>query len=147
MYSDEWKLEGGKSYFFTRNNSTIVAFYLGKKVHDEGISLFKIVGCHTDSPCFKLAPISKMDDRYGYQELAVQIYGGGLWHTWFDRDLTLAGKVVVNEGDKLHSRYWKCADPLMKIPNLAIHLTDKSGVFSPNTEINTRPVLATAAID
>ena len=57
--------------------------------------MFKIVGCHTDSPVLKLSPVSKLNDRAGFQQLGVQLYGGGLWHTWFDRDLTLAGKIIV----------------------------------------------------
>jgi len=58
---DKWNLEAGKSYYFTRNQSTIVAFTLGNKVQ-QGVDLFKIVGCHTDSPVIKLAPHSKIDN-------------------------------------------------------------------------------------
>lgn len=62
---DEWKLQSGKGYYFTRNNSTIVAFNIGKKAQG-GVSLFKIIGCHTDSPVLKLAPVSKAADRAGF---------------------------------------------------------------------------------
>jgi aspartyl aminopeptidase len=62
---DKWSLTAGQSYFFTRNQSTICAFTLGKKV-DAGIDLFKIVGCHTDSPVIKLAPNSKIDNKHGF---------------------------------------------------------------------------------
>lgn len=65
-FRDKWNLEGGKSYYFSRNNSTIVAFTLGNNVSAEGISLFKIVGCHTDSPVFKLAPTTKLNDKSGF---------------------------------------------------------------------------------
>lgn len=74
----------------------------------------------------------------------VQTYGGGLWHTWLDRDLTLAGKVLVVEGNKIVSKYWHCKESLLKIPNLAIHLTDKSGVFEPNKETHLKPILSSA---
>lgn len=67
QYRDQWNLEGGKGYFFTRNNSTIVAFSVGGKAATEGVSLFKIVGCHTDSPVLKLAPVTKLPDRVGFQ--------------------------------------------------------------------------------
>ena len=62
---DKWNLEGGKSYFYTRNQSSIVAFTLGKKCN-AGVDLFKIVGCHTDSPVLKLAPFTKIDNKCGF---------------------------------------------------------------------------------
>jgi aspartyl aminopeptidase len=95
-YRDKWNLTPGKSYFFTRNQATIVAFSLGNKCN-EGVDLLKIVGCHTDSPCLKLAPVSKVDNKAGFQQLNMQTYGGGIWRTWFDRDLGLAGKVVYKD--------------------------------------------------
>jgi len=64
-----------------------------------------------------------------------------------DRDLTLAGKIIVNDGGKLVSRYWRAKEAILKIPNLAIHLTDRSGVFEPNKETHTKPILATTVID
>ena len=57
--------------------------------------MFKIVGCHTDSPVLKLAPNAKIDNKFGFQQMNMQCYGGGLWRTWFDRDLGLAGRVIV----------------------------------------------------
>lgn len=84
---------------------------------------FKIIGTHTDSPVLKLAPQSKMDGRLDFTQAAVQTYGGGLWHTWFDRPLSLAGKVIVQEEQgKITSRNWKSAKSMAIIPNLAIHL-------------------------
>lgn len=67
---------------------------MGKQVA-QGVENFKIVGCHTDSPVLKLAPYSKQENKVGFQQLNMQCYGGGLWRTWFDRDLGLAGKVIV----------------------------------------------------
>lgn len=146
---DAWTLAAGKGYFFTRNNSTIVAFTIGAKAAEEGVSMFKIIGCHTDSPVLKLAPVSKAADRAGFQQLGVQLYGGGLWHTWFDRDLTLAGKIIIKDSatGALSTKYWRCRDPILKVPNLAIHLTDRSGTFEPNKESHTKPVLATSVVD
>ena len=78
----------------------------------------------------------------------MQTYGGGLWHTWFDRDLTLAGKIIIAEGNRLVSKYWDAInEPLLKIPNLAIHLTDKSGTFEPNKESHLKPILSSTVID
>mmetsp|Transcript_7161 Transcript_7161/g.5136 ORF Transcript_7161/g.5136 Transcript_7161/m.5136 type:complete len:245 (+) Transcript_7161:401-1135(+) len=72
-------------------------------------------------------------------------YGGGLWRTWFDRDLTLAGKVIITHEGKLCSRYWRADKPLMKVPSLAIHL-DRSDEFKPNKETHLKPILATGII-
>ena len=140
---DDWDIKAGKGYYLTRNNSTIVAF----KVNDG--NMFKIIGCHTDSPVLKVAPFSALKDRHGFNQLNVQTYGGGLWHTWFDRDLSLAGKVIVAQGNKLVSKYWHAKNnkPLLKIANLAIHLTDKSGTFEPNKENHLKPILSSAIID
>jgi aspartyl aminopeptidase len=66
----------------------------GKKVGTQPVESFKMIGCHTDSPVLKIAPNSKVD-KFGYRQLNIMTYGGGLWRTWFDRDLSLAGKVIV----------------------------------------------------
>lgn len=68
-------------------------------------------------------------------------YGGGLWHTWFDRDLTLAGKIIYQDGDKYTSKLWSSKRSLLKIPNLAIHLRTERSKFEPNTETELRPIL------
>jgi len=74
-------------------------------------------------------------------------YGGGLWHTWFDRDLTLAGKVIVSESGKLVNKYWHCQDPILKIPTLCIHLSEERGKFEPNKESHTKPIIASHVMD
>ncbi|CAB4280532.1 unnamed protein product [Prunus armeniaca] len=143
---EDWKLEAGKKYFFTRNYSTIVAFAIGKKyVAGNG---FHIVGAHTDSPCLKLKPVSKVA-KGGYLEVGVQTYGGGLWHTWFDRDLTIAGRVIVREekdGSVSYShKLVRIEEPIMRIPTLAIHLDrDVKDAFKVNTQSHLLPVLATS---
>lgn len=73
-------------------------------------------------------------------------YGGGLWRTWFDRDLSLAGKVIVQDGDTLLPKYWSAGKPLMKVPSLAIHL-DRSDEFKPNKETHLKPVLTTGVVN
>lgn len=139
-----WTLEAGGRYFFTRNYSTIVAFAVGKKyVPGNG---FLIIGAHTDSPCPKLKPTTKVI-KSGFLEVGVSTYGGGLWHTWFDRDLTVAGRVVLKRKNGEKSSYShelvRVEQPIMRIPTLAIHLD--RGVndgFKVNTQTHLAPVLA-----
>ncbi|KAL7161801.1 hypothetical protein ACSBR2_042301 [Camellia fascicularis] len=143
---EDWSLEAGKTYFFTRNHSTIVAFAIGKKyVAGNG---FHVIGAHTDSPCLKLKPVSKVS-KGGYLEVGVQTYGGGLWHTWFDRDLTVAGRMIIREGKdgnvSYSHRLVRIAEPIMRIPTLAIHLDrDVNDGFKVNTQSHLVPVLATS---
>lgn len=140
---EDWNLVAGNKYYFTRNHSTIVAFAIGKKyVAGNG---FHVIGAHTDSPCLKLKPTSKVT-KGGYLEIGVQTYGGGLWHTWFDRDLTIAGRMIIRDGNDGYShRLVRIKEPIMRIPTLAIHLD--RGVndgFKANTQSHLVPVLATA---
>ncbi|XP_075516935.1 putative aspartyl aminopeptidase [Primulina tabacum] len=143
---EEWKLQAGKKYFFTRNYSTIVAFAIGKKyVAGNGIY---IIGAHTDSPCLKLKPVSKVS-KGGFLEVGVQTYGGGLWHTWFDRDLSVAGRVIIRkqkDGSETYTHQLvRIDEPIMRIPTLAIHLD--RGVndgFKVNTQSHLAPILATS---
>lgn len=73
-------------------------------------------------------------------------YGGGLWRTWLDRDLTLAGKVIISvDGGKLESRYWHAKRPILKLPNLAIHLCREEKPL--NNESDLKPIIAMSVVD
>ncbi|KAI9218805.1 peptidase M18 [Blastocladiella britannica] len=134
------KLAAGGKYFFTRNASSIVAFVVGQKFQPG--NGFSIVAAHTDSPCLKLKPISKKV-KSGYMMVGVQTYGGGLWHSWFDRDLGIAGRVIINGNTQ---KLIKIDRPILRIPTLAIHLD--RGVnegFTFNKETQLQPLLCSQA--
>lgn len=98
--ADDSALSPGGKYYFTRNKSTLVAFTVGAN-YQPGNG-FKIIGSHTDSPNLKVKPYSKRTTAKGGGpsgaiQLAVECYGGGLWHTWFDRDLGVSGRVFLRD--------------------------------------------------
>jgi aspartyl aminopeptidase len=138
------KLVPGGKYYFTRNKSTLVAFCVGEK-YEPGNG-FKVIGGHTDSPNLKVKPRSKRSSS-GCTQIAVECYGGGLWHTWFDRDLGISGRVLVRNGDKIEQKLVKIDRPILRIPNLAIHLqtADERTAFTVNKEDHLSPILAMAA--
>lgn len=117
---DAWNLSAGKRYFVTRNDSSIIAFVYGKNsLLDTGIRLF---GAHTDSPCLKVKPQPELN-RKGYFQLGVEVYGGALLAPWFDRDLSLAGRVTFrNHDNAVASKLVDFKAPVAMIPSLAIHL-------------------------
>ena len=87
---EPWRLETGGRYFLTRNDSSIVAFCVGREsAPGEGL---RMVGAHTDSPCLMVKPQPEIVSN-GLFQLGVQVYGGALLNPWFDRDLSLAGRV------------------------------------------------------
>ena len=139
----KWYIEEGGRYFVTRNDSSIIAFTCPRlDFHNSG---WRMIGGHTDSPCLKLKPNAQVD-RFGYQQLGVEVYGGVLLHTWLDRDLSIAGRVTLKltSGDRV-SKLIDFKDPIAVVPNLAIHLnrTANEG-FSVNRQEEILPILGLA---
>lgn len=116
-----WDIVPEGRYFVTRNASSIIAFQgmdLSKAV-EQGL---RIVGAHTDSPCLKVKPNPDIK-RHNCQQLGVEVYGGALLNPWFDRDLSMAGRVTYREaGGSIRSTLVNFARPLAVVPSLAIHL-------------------------
>lgn len=144
---DDTDLCPGGKYYFTKNKSSLVAFSIGKKFDpvEGGGGGFKIIGAHTDSPNLKIKPRSKKQLAQGYVQLAVECYGGGLWHTWFDRELGLSGRVLIrNENGTIEQKLVKIDRPLLSIPNLAIHLqtATEREAFKINKEDHLVPFLS-----
>ncbi|QBM16721.1 putative M18 family aminopeptidase 2 [Marinobacter sp. JH2] len=141
---DEWALEQGKSYYTIRNGSSIIAFRTGKKgAENSGI---RMVGAHTDSPCLKVKPNPEVC-RKGYFQLGVEVYGGVLLNPWFDRDLSLAGRVtVLDENGKVQDVLIDFKKPVAIIPSLAIHLDrEANSNRSVNVQTDLPPILMQAS--
>jgi aspartyl aminopeptidase len=117
--TDVWELSPGDRRYAVRGEASLVAFQVGEETPAE--AGFRIVGAHTDSPNLRLRPQPDVLSQ-GYRQLAVEPYGGVLLHTWLDRDLSLAGRVTLRAGGATRTLLCDFGRPLLRIPNLAIHL-------------------------
>lgn len=117
---DVWQLSQHQGYYVTRNDSSLIAFHTGTgDIVNHGI---KMVGAHTDSPCLKLKPQPEIS-KHGYAQLGVEVYGGALLNPWFDRDLSIAGRVnYLDKNDLIASCLVDFKKAIAVIPSLAIHL-------------------------
>ncbi len=112
----DWESAPGLAGFVVRGGGSIVAFHIGSgPLAEQGC---RVIGTHTDSPQLRLKPCFDQRSPAGVS-LAVEPYGGGLWHTWLDRELSLAGRVVLKDGSVELIDF---AAPVARIPSLAIHL-------------------------
>lgn len=141
---ENWELSIGGKYFLTRNNSSMIAFTIGSRFSSNNTG-FKIIVSHSDVPCLRLAPISKMSTQ-SFRQLCVTTYGGSMWHSWFDRELTMAGRVIFKEAktETIETKLFHIKRPLMKIPNLAIHLVppESRNKFDFNKENHLKPIIS-----
>lgn len=118
---DSWSLKPGGRYVVTRNQSSVIAFTLPADSNAVETG-FRMSGAHTDSPCLKVKTNPDMKGQ-GYLRLGVEVYGGALLSTWFDRDLSIAGRVSYrsDKGAVKHALV-NFERPVGTVPNLAIHL-------------------------
>ena len=116
---ERWQLESGGRYFVVRGGSSIISFVLGAQTPDQ--TGFRIVGAHTDSPGLRLKPRAPHAAE-PMARLGVEVYGGAILATFTDRDLSLAGRIIVREGDGRQTRLVRFTRPLVRLPNLAIHM-------------------------
>jgi aspartyl aminopeptidase len=133
--ADAWPTDPG-AHFIVRGGS-LVAWATG--AHHSPAAGFRIVGAHTDSPNLRLKP--RPDSGWmGYRQLAVEVYGGALLNSWLDRDLGLSGRVVVRGADGPEEHLVLVGEPMMRIPQLAIHLdrdvSTKGLVLNPQQHLN-----------
>lgn len=114
-----WAIESGQSYYVIRDDSSLIAFRCGTDLPSQ--NGFRIIGAHTDSPGLRIKPNPETSSG-GYQRLGVEIYGGPILATFTDRDLSLAGRVCLKQNLQRSDRLVHFADPLLRLPNLAIHM-------------------------
>jgi len=117
--SDRWDLRPEGRYYTVRNGSSLVAFWLPGDVVTDGI---RMIGAHTDSPCLKIKPEPDIT-AHDYLQLGVEVYGGVLLNPWFDRDLSIAGRLTYVDGNGMLTNVLIDFErPVAVIPSLAIHL-------------------------
>ena len=124
---DAWELEPAGKYFVVRGQSALAAWQMGP-ASGTGV---RLIGAHTDSPGLHLKPNAQYDQS-GYVQLGVEVYGGPLLASWTDRDLSLAGRVIVRDSGKLVVRPFRSERVLLRVPQLAIHF---------NREVNDKGLL------
>lgn len=143
------QIQPNGKYFYTINHSALVAFAVGGQ-YKPGNG-FKVIGGHTDSPNLKVKPHSKRGVGPGDAiQLSVECYGGGLWHTWFDRDLSISGRVLVRDiqtgEEKIIQKLVNIQKPVARVSSLCIHLqtADEREAFRINKEDHLVPVIGIA---
>jgi len=138
LFQDQtWQLEEQAGYFIRRNDSSIIAIWLADKSQ-----ALRLIGAHTDSPCLKVKPNADLTGK-GYFQLGVEVYGGALLAPWFDRDLSLAGRVHARINGKIESVMINFERAIATVPSLAIHLDREANsgrTINPQTQLP--PVLA-----
>ena len=119
--ADAWQLRPGDRRYVVKNSSAVFAFIVGSK--DPAETGFRIISAHSDSPCFKIKPNAEIYGDGGVVTLNVEKYGGGILYTWFDRPLSISGRVMLRGKDALHpeTRLIDMKRPVAFIPHLAIH--------------------------
>lgn len=115
----KWNVVPGGKYYVTRNNSSIIALNIGTDLEDYS---FNVASSHSDSPTFKLKEFAEIEVNGKYTKLNTEGYGGMLCTTWFDRPLSIAGRVLVKEGDNFVTKLLNIDRDLLVLPNMAIHM-------------------------
>ncbi len=131
----EWVVRPGGAYFVRRNDSSVIAFRIGKKApHESG---FMLAGAHTDSPLLKVKGEAETGGR-GAVRVTTELYGGPIVATWLDRELALAGRVMVKEKAGWKPRLVDTRRPVAIVPNLAIHMNreiNKGFEYNPQNQL------------
>ncbi len=135
---EAWKLERGGRYYTVRNDSSLIAWKVGADLDNFH---FQMAAAHGDSPTFKLKNVPELSGPESYLRLDVEAYGGMIDYTWFDRPLTLAGRVYVREGRGAREHLVYFDRDLLLIPSLAVHMDrEVNSSFGPNRQVDLCPL-------
>lgn len=141
--TDKWNLEAKGKYYVIKNDSALIAFEVGTgDIEETGL---RLIGAHTDVPGFRIKPNPQMISEGKYVKLNTEVYGGPILYTWFDRPLSIAGKVSLKGSSPLkpETRLVNINKPLLIIPSLAIHMNrEVNEGFKINKQVDTLPLLA-----
>lgn len=141
---DYWKLTPGGRYMVTRNNSALIAF----SIPEDAPRRFHIMASHSDSPTFKIKENPEITVEKAYVKLNVEKYGGMLMSPWFDRPLSVAGRVIVSEGGEIREKLIDIDRDLLMIPSLAIHMNrEVNSGYSYNPQKDLLPLYGTAGTE
>ena len=134
---DTWQIEQGKKYYVTRNLSSVIAF----KIPQNDFKSFHIVASHSDSPTFKIKANAEIEVKNKYVKLNTEKYGGMICSTWFDRPLSIAGRILVKENNAVKTHLVNIDKDLVIIPNLAIHMNrEVNDGYTYNAQIDMLPL-------
>lgn len=134
---DTWQIEQGKKYYVTRNLSSVIAF----KIPQNDFKSFHIVASHSDSPTFKIKENAEIEVNNKYVKLNTEKYGGMICSTWFDRPLSIAGRILVKENNAVKTHLVNIDKDLVIIPNLAIHMNrEVNDGYKYNAQIDMLPL-------
>ncbi len=137
---EPWRVAPGCRCYTVRNNSSLIAFKVGSTLDDYH---FQVAASHTDSPTFKVKAEGELSGPADTLRLNVEVYGGAVDYTWFDRPLGLAGRVMVRDGARVESRLYESAGGVALIPSMPPHIQrDINQSFGPNRQVDLCPVVS-----
>ena len=139
---DKWDLKSSGKYYVIKNDSALIAFEVGSENIEE--TGFRLIGAHTDVPGFRIKPNPQIITEGKYIKLNTEVYGGPILHTWYDRPLSIAGKVALKGKSPLKPeiKLVNINKPLLIIPSLAIHMNrEVNEGYKINKQVDTLPLL------
>ena len=139
-----WDIQVGGSYYTVRNNSSVIAFKVGTSL---GNYHFQITASHGDSPTFKVKSNAELTGPGESQRLNVEVYGGAVDYTWFDRPLGIAGRVMVKNGNRVEASCTNLPSRSRSSPSMPPHIQrDINQQFSPNRQVDLCPLFSAGAL-